>query len=65
MEKLTKEQQKNALPIMPGDMKWKDINEDGIIDSYDQIVAGNTTPHWIGGFNTTLRWKNFQLYGSF
>ena len=64
-KKLTKEQQKNALPIMPGDMKWKDINEDGIIDSYDQIVAGNTTPHWIGGFNTTLRWKNFQLYGRF
>lgn len=35
---------KSALPIMPGDMKWKDINEDGIIDSYDQVVAGNTTP---------------------
>ncbi|MFK2229341.1 SusC/RagA family TonB-linked outer membrane protein [Bacteroides fragilis] len=64
-KKLTKEQQKNALPIMPGDMKWKDINGDKIIDSYDQVVAGNTSPHWIGGFNTTLRWKNFQLYGRF
>ncbi|UVQ17308.1 hypothetical protein NXX88_11135 [Bacteroides fragilis] len=46
-------------------MKWKDINGDKIIDSYDQVVAGNTSPHWIGGFNTTLRWKNFQLYGRF
>ena len=64
-KKLTKAEQKNALPIVPGDMKWKDINNDGIIDAYDQVVAGNTTPHWIGGFNTTLRWKNLQLYGRF
>lgn len=64
-KKLTKEQQKASLPIVPGDMKWKDINGDNIIDSYDQIVAGNTSPRWIGGLNTTLRWKNFQLYGRF
>lgn len=62
---LTKEEQKNALPIMPGDMKWKDINGDRVIDQYDQVLLGNTTPHWTGGFNTTLRWKNFQLYGRF
>lgn len=62
---LTKAEQKNALPIMPGDMKWKDINGDRIIDQYDQVLLGNTTPHWTGGFNTTLRWKNFQLYGRF
>ena len=64
-KKLTKEEQKNALPIMPGDMKWKDINGDRIIDQYDQVLLGNTIPHWTGGFNTTLRWKNFQLYGRF
>lgn len=64
-KKLTKAEQKNALPIMPGDMKWRDINGDNVIDQYDQVVAGNTTPHWTGGFNTTLRWKNFQLYGRF
>ena len=64
-KKLTKAEQKNALPIMPGDMKWKDINEDGVIDQYDQVVLGNTTPHWFGGFNTTLRWKNLQLYARF
>lgn len=64
-KKLTKAEQKNALPIMPGDMKWRDINGDNVIDQYDQVVAGNTTPHWTGGFNTTLRWKNFQFYGRF
>lgn len=64
-KKLTKAEQKNALPIMPGDMKWKDINGDKIIDQYDQVELGNTIPHWTGGFNTTLRWKNLQLYGRF
>ncbi|MGL5773597.1 MAG: SusC/RagA family protein, partial [Bacteroidales bacterium] len=62
---LTPEQQQNALPIQPGDAKWRDINGDGMIDNYDQIVVGNTTPRWFGGFNTRLRWKNLQLYGRF
>lgn len=64
-KKLSAAEQKNALPIQPGDVKWRDINGDGMIDNYDQVVVGNTNPHWIGGFNTTLRWKNFQLYGRF
>ena len=64
-KKLSSAEQKNALPIQPGDVKWRDINGDGMIDNYDQVVVGNTNPHWIGGFNTTLRWKNFQLYGRF
>ena len=45
-----------ALQIAPGDVKWKDINNDGTIDAFDQVVMGNTTPHWFGGFNTTLTW---------
>lgn len=55
----------NALAIQPGDVKWTDVNGDGIIDAFDQVVVGNTTPHWFGGFNTTLNWKGFTLYGRF
>ncbi|MFK2606183.1 SusC/RagA family TonB-linked outer membrane protein [Bacteroides fragilis] len=54
-----------ALQIAPGDVKWKDINNDGTIDAFDQVVMGNTTPHWFGGFNTTLTWKGLTLYGRF
>jgi len=54
-----------GLPIQPGDVKWKDVNGDGIIDDYDLVKVGNTTPHFIGGFNTTLTWKNFSLYSAF
>ncbi|MBZ4651642.1 MAG: outer membrane protein [Proteiniphilum sp.] len=62
---LTEAQKKNAILIEPGDAKWKDINGDGIIESFDRIVIGNTTPRYIGGFNTTFKYKNFLLYGRF
>lgn len=55
----------NAICLAIGDIKWKDINGDGIIDSHDQVVIGNTTPHWTGGFSTNFRWKNLSFYGSF
>lgn len=45
-----------------GDIMFEDINKDGIIDSYDRKVLGNTTPKWNGGFNTTLSWKGLSLY---
>lgn len=51
-----------ALPIQPGDVKWKDVNGDGVIDNYDMVKMGNRTPHWTGGINTTLTYKNFTLY---
>ena len=65
--KLTAEQQ-NAItnfPIQPGDTKFHDVNGDDVIDEFDKVKVGATSPRWTGGFNTTLRWKNFQLYGRF
>jgi len=53
------------IPIGAGDVKWKDINGDGIIDFKDQAVIGNTIPHWFGGFNTTLKWKGLTFYARF
>ena len=62
---LTDAQRANGIELKPGDLKWKDINGDGMIDEYDQVAIGNTTPRWTGGFNTTLKWKGFSLYGRF
>ena len=62
---LTEAQKGNAILIEPGDAKWKDINGDGIIDNFDRVVIGNTTPRWTGGFNTTFNYKQFMLYGRF
>lgn len=54
-----------GLPIQPGDVKWKDVNGDGIIDDYDMVKLGNTTPHYTGGFNTNVTYKNLSLYCAF
>lgn len=65
--KLTADQQNATtnFPIQPGDTKFHDVNKDGVIDEFDKVKVGATSPRWTGGFNTTLRWKNFQLYGRF
>ena len=37
-ERLSDAEKKGALPVQPGDVKWKDVNGDGIIDNYDRGV---------------------------
>lgn len=44
-----------------GDIKYKDINKDGIINSYDRVPIGfPTTPEIIFGFGASLGYKNFD-----
>ena len=51
--------------IKAGDLKYKDINGDGKIDSNDQQVMGkygwSATPFFYG-VNITLNWKQFTLF---
>lgn len=48
--------------VRPGDLKYKDINGDGIIDKYDQIRTGfPTTPEIQYGLNLGLSYKGFDL----
>lgn len=53
--------------VKPGDLKYKDVNKDGIIDSKDQVNLGHNG--WAAspfsyGLNLTLNWKNFTLYAA-
>lgn len=48
--------------VRPGDIKYKDINGDGIINSYDQVPIGyGSIPRIIYGLNFALGYKNFDL----
>ena len=47
--------------VWPGDLKFKDLNGDGIIDENDRTVIGNPLPDFTFGFNNTFRWKGFDL----
>ncbi|WP_460545488.1 SusC/RagA family TonB-linked outer membrane protein [Echinicola sediminis] len=54
---------------MPGDIKFKDLNGDGIIlpgsntvdDPGDRRVIGNSTPRYQFGFLSNMEWNNFSL----
>lgn len=61
---LTEEERSKGVLIRPGDLKWKDINGDGMIDQYDKEVFGNTTPRWTGGLTSTMRWKGLTFYAA-
>ncbi|WP_407427860.1 SusC/RagA family TonB-linked outer membrane protein [Arcticibacter sp.] len=58
-------------PLQPGitkagDIKYKDLNGDGKIDSYDQAPIGyGSIPEIVYGFGPTITWKNWSIAGWF
>ncbi|KEO72647.1 TonB-dependent receptor [Anditalea andensis] len=49
-----------AVAPRPGSLKFRDINEDGIVDDNDRTAIGNATPKFFGGFNQMFSYKNFD-----
>lgn len=44
-----------------GDVRFVDVNGDGIIDAGDRTDIGKGMPDWTYGFNFNVSWKNFDL----
>lgn len=51
----------NGTVFKGGDVKWDDLNHDGVIDDDDRQVIGCGQPDIIGGFSTDFRWKGLSL----
>ncbi len=49
----------------PGDIKYRDINKDGIIDVKDMIIMGRSTPKITYGFNIDFGYKSFDINAFF
>lgn len=45
----------------PGDIRYVDINGDGVINSKDQTNIGNPFPKFVMGWNLGLEYKNFDF----
>ncbi len=45
----------------PGDIKFKDLNGDGVIDDKDRTNIGNANPNFTYGLTNTVSYKNFEL----
>lgn len=46
---------------VPGDVRVRDVNQDGAITPDDRQVIGSTVPSFIAGWTNTFRYKNFTL----
>jgi hypothetical protein len=46
---------------LPGDVRFIDINNDGVIDSDDREIIGSPHPNITYGFNTNFTYKAFDL----
>ena len=45
----------------PGDIRFKDLNSDGIIDEDDRTFLGDPTPDWIFSMSNSFAWRGFDL----
>lgn len=45
----------------PGDVRFVDINDDGVIDEKDRTMIGNPTPEWTLGVNASVEYRQFDL----
>src|SRR5690606_24534296 len=48
--------------VSPGDLKYKDVSGDGVIDQDDQVQLGRNGNPFTYGVNLTLKYKNWTLF---
>ncbi len=48
--------------IKPGDIKYQDLNEDGVVNEYDRTYIGNPyIPQIVYGFGASFQYKNWDF----
>lgn len=53
-------------PYRPGDVKYKDVNEDGIVDIEDEVAIGySSIPEIVYGFGAQFEYKGFDVSAFF
>lgn len=52
---------RGGKPVMPGDVKYLDVNGDYLINDDDRMIIGKAFPDFYGSLINTWRYKNFDL----
>jgi TonB-linked SusC/RagA family outer membrane protein len=52
---------RNGLTILPGDIKYEDVNGDKAITDADRMIIGDGSPEFWGAFINNFRFGNFDL----
>lgn len=50
-----------GTPTSPGDLRFKDVNGDGVVDFNDRTYIGKSIADYTLGFNINLNYKNFDF----
>ncbi|WP_339740218.1 SusC/RagA family TonB-linked outer membrane protein [uncultured Sunxiuqinia sp.] len=53
--------QNGNLQVFPGDAKYEDTNNDGVINQYDIVYLGNSMPVFTGGGGFQVKYKAFTV----
>jgi hypothetical protein len=48
--------------LKEGDLKYEDMNNDGLVDDNDRSAIGHTTPRLFYSLNARFNYMNFELY---
>lgn len=46
---------------VPGDFRFQDINNDGVINDDDRTIIGDPTPEWTYGLSFSADWKGLDI----
>lgn len=61
-EEEIKKSPRQMRELAPGDIKYKDLNDDGVIDANDQCYLGKSWfPSWSYGMGFNINYHNFDL----
>jgi TonB-linked SusC/RagA family outer membrane protein len=52
---------RGGLTMLPGDVKYNDVNKDGVINDNDRMIIGNGNPDFWGAMSNTFRYKNLDF----
>ena len=44
-----------------GEIKYRDMNGDGVINESDRVIIGDTNPKFVYGLTNNIRWKDLSL----
>ncbi|KKN94194.1 hypothetical protein LCGC14_0190180 [marine sediment metagenome] len=53
--------QAESFGLLPGQYKYVDQNNDGVINQEDKTVIGSQSPDWIAGMTNTFNYKNLEM----
>jgi TonB-linked SusC/RagA family outer membrane protein len=57
----TNNNDRTNITIKPGDIKYKDLNADGVINDFDKTIIGKGLPVHTGGFSNNFSYKGIRL----